>query len=60
MAEMKNSIVVMKDNVKETIQILEYKDKEMANKRKDKERVSWDKVREWHGHIHTTKRKIDS
>ena len=36
MAEMKNSIVVMKDNVKETIQILEYKDKEMGNKRKDK------------------------
>ena len=23
-------------------------------------RVSWDKVREWHGHIYTTKRKIDS
>ena len=24
------------------------------------ERVSWDKVRQWHGHIYTTKRKIDS
>ena len=24
------------------------------------ERVSWDKVREWHGHIYTTKYKIDS
>ena len=23
-------------------------------------RVSWDKVREWHGHIYTTKRKMDS
>ena len=23
-------------------------------------RVSWDKVREWHGHIYTTKHKIDS
>ena len=23
-------------------------------------RVSWEKVREWHGHIYTTKRKIDS
>ena len=23
-------------------------------------RVSWDKVGEWHGHIHTTKRKIAS
>ena len=23
-------------------------------------RVSWDKVREWHGHIYTTKCKIDS
>ena len=23
-------------------------------------RVSWDKVREWHGHIYTTRRKIDS
>ena len=23
-------------------------------------RVSWDEVREWHGHIYTTKRKIDS
>ena len=23
-------------------------------------RVSWDKVREWYGHIYTTKRKIDS
>ena len=23
-------------------------------------RVSWDEVREWHGHIHTTKCKIDS
>ena len=23
-------------------------------------RVSWDKVREWHGHIHTTKCKIES
>ena len=23
-------------------------------------RVSWDKVREWHGRIHTTKCKIDS
>ena len=23
-------------------------------------RVSCDKVREWHGHIYTTKRKIDS
>ena len=23
-------------------------------------RVSWDKVREWHGHIYTTKREIDS
>ena len=23
-------------------------------------KVSWDKVREWHGHIYTTKRKIDS
>ena len=23
-------------------------------------RVSWDKVREWQGHIYTTKRKIDS
>ena len=23
-------------------------------------RVSWDKVREWHGHIYTTKRKIAS
>ena len=23
-------------------------------------RVSWDKVREWHGHIYTTKRKTDS
>ena len=22
-------------------------------------RVSWDKVREWHGHIYTTKRKTD-
>ena len=22
--------------------------------------VSWDKVREWHGHIYTTKCKIDS
>ena len=22
-------------------------------------RVSWDKVREWHGHIYTTKCKID-
>ena len=22
-------------------------------------RVSWDKMREWHGHIYTTKRKID-
>ena len=22
--------------------------------------VSWDEVREWHGHIHTTKCKIDS
>ena len=24
------------------------------------ERVRWDKVREWHGHIYTTKCKIDS
>ena len=24
------------------------------------ERVSWDEVREWHGHIYTTKCKIDS
>ena len=23
-------------------------------------RVSWDEVREWHGHIYTTKCKIDS
>ena len=23
-------------------------------------RVSWDKVREWHGHIYATKCKIDS
>ena len=23
-------------------------------------RVSWDKVREWYGHIYTTKRKTDS
>ena len=23
-------------------------------------RVSWDKVREWHGHIYTTKHKIAS
>ena len=23
-------------------------------------RVSWDEVREWHGHIYTTKYKIDS
>ena len=23
-------------------------------------RVTWDKVREWHGHIYTTKRKIGS
>ena len=23
-------------------------------------RVSWEKVREWHGHIYTTKCKIDS
>ena len=23
-------------------------------------RVSWDKVREWHGHIYTTKCKTDS
>ena len=23
-------------------------------------RVSWDEVREWHGHIHTTKCEIDS
>ena len=23
-------------------------------------RVNWDKVREWHGHIYTTKHKIDS
>ena len=23
-------------------------------------RVSWDKVRKWHGHIYTTKHKIDS
>ena len=23
-------------------------------------RVSWDKMREWHGHIYTTKRKVDS
>ena len=23
-------------------------------------RVSWDKVSEWHGHIYTTKCKIDS
>ena len=23
-------------------------------------RVSWDKVREWHGHIYTTKRKTDN
>ena len=23
-------------------------------------RVSWDKVREWHGHTYTTKPKIDS
>ena len=23
-------------------------------------RVSWDKVREWHGHIYTIKHKIDS
>ena len=23
-------------------------------------KVSWDKVREWHGHIYTTKCKIDS
>ena len=23
------------------------------------ERVSWDEVREWHGHIYTTKCKID-
>ena len=23
-------------------------------------RVSWDEVREWHGHIYTTKHKIDS
>ena len=23
-------------------------------------RISWDKVREWHGHIYTTKCKIDS
>ena len=23
-------------------------------------RASWDKVRQWHGHIHTTKRKIGS
>ena len=23
-------------------------------------RVSWDKVREWHGHTYTTKCKIDS
>ena len=23
-------------------------------------RISWDEVREWHGHIYTTKRKIDS
>ena len=24
------------------------------------ERVNWDKVREWHGHIYTTKCKIDN
>ena len=23
-------------------------------------RVSWDEVREWHGHIYTTKCKIDN
>ena len=23
-------------------------------------RVSWDEVREWHGHIYTTKCKVDS
>ena len=23
-------------------------------------RVNWDKVREWHGHVYTTKCKIDS
>ena len=23
-------------------------------------RVSWDEVREWHGHVYTTKCKIDS
>ena len=26
----------------------------------DSSSVSWDEVREWHGHIYTTKRKIDS
>ena len=34
----------------------------LENGLEDTERgkVSWDKVREWHGYIYTTKRKIDS
>ena len=34
----------------------------LENGREDTGRgsVSWDKVREWHGHIYTTKCKIDS
>ena len=32
----------------------------MALRIRGEGRVSWDKVREWHGHIYTTKHKIDT
>ena len=38
------------------------KDADVENGLEDMEggRVSWDEVREWHGHIYTAKCKIDS
>ena len=32
---------------------------EDVRKSRGGESVSWDEVREWHGHIYTVKRKID-
>ena len=36
------------------------KDADIENGLEDMGRVGWEEVREWHGHIYTTKCKIDS